>query len=360
MRSHNRLAAVFSPTRRLLGAEQAALRAGGLLGGLEWVVPRADCRYRRTDFSHLPARQREPAARLASRRMEARPGARSHIAWTGGIAHAWTWPDAGERLGAGDAGWIPESLLRRPPAEDGLRLLQQVRGYEGQCWRDGILAASQWWPEVPGADAWRRFVRACGLPPGAGDPVPEPVGVGWSEPWGDRSRRMPASPALLERWAWMAGIGLLCFGLGWQLAGQAYWRAAQSRLGSRIDALRAQASPLLAARERADAARDALLDLQALDAGSDDYRLMAAVVAPLPEDARFASWQRDEKTLQVAVQSADTDPRHFVAAFAGEGSLSNVVATPGQGTMGLGFDLAAPQANDDAPAEAAATQVAPP
>lgn len=352
MRSHNRLAAVFSPTRRLLGAEQALVRAGGLLGGLQWIVPRAECRYRRIDFSHLPARQREPAARLAARRVEPRPGALFHLAWTGGIVHVWTWPEGVERIGNADAGWIPESLLRSAPRGDSLRLLEQVQGFEGQSWRDGILEASQWWPAPPTADAWRRFVRACGLGPGDGDTVPEPVNVGWSEPWGDGARGLPASPAVLERWAWTLGLGLLFCGLGWQLAGQAYWSMAQARLDARMDALRAQASPLLAARERADAARDALLALQALDAGPGDYSLMADVIRPLPEDARFASWQREEGKLQVAILSADTDPRRFVTAYADRGPLANAVATPAQGSMGLAFDLAAPADADAATGDA--------
>ncbi len=354
MRSHNRLAAVFSPTRRLFGAEQALVRAGGLFGGLQWVVPRAQCRYRRIDFSHLPARQRESAARLAARRLEPRPGALFHVAWTGGIAHVWTWPEGGDRLGRTDAGWIPESLLRAAPRGDGLRLVELVEGFEGQHWRDGILAASQWWPAVPTPDAWRRFVRACGLGPGEGEAVPEPVRTGWSEPWDEGGRRLAASPAVLERGAWTLGLGLVCCGLGWQFAGQAYWSWAQARLDGRMEALRAQASPLLAARERADVARDALLALRALDVGPSDYALMADVIRPLPDDARFSSWQREDAKLQVSILSADTDPRHFVTAYADAGPLANAVATPAPGSMGLAFDLAAPAAGTDLAGDAGA------
>ena len=73
------------------------------------------------------------------------------------------------------------------------------------------------------------------------------------------------------------------------------------------------------------------------------------VIGPLPEDARFSSWQREDLKLQVTVLSADTDPRHFVSAYAGRGPLANAVATPGQGgLMGLVFDLAAPAGNPDA------------
>jgi hypothetical protein len=340
MQKRNQLAAIFSPTRRLAGAEPTLVRAGGVLGGLQWVVPRADCHYRRMDFGTLPARQRVAAARIAARRHESRPGALFHIAWTGPFAHVWTWAGSDVPVLAGEATWIPESLLRAPPAADGVRLLQQVHGVEGQCWRDGRLQASQWWPSVPSPAEWGRFVRSCGLGLKAGDRVPQAEALRWSEPWGDPQRGLPVSSAMLERWAWAVGVGVLVFALGWQLAGQLEWSRAQSHLEARMDALRSQAAPLLAARERADRARDALLALRELQHGFSDYHLMADVIAPLPADARLAAWVRDDTKLQATVKSVDPDPRHFVSAYDGKPLLAGVIATPTDGTMGLAFDLA--------------------
>ncbi|MDQ2702908.1 MAG: hypothetical protein M3Y70_08910 [Pseudomonadota bacterium] len=341
MQQRKQLAAIFSPTRRLAGAEPTLVRTGGMFGGVQWVVPRADIHYRRIDFGNLPARQRPAAARIAARRHEPRAGAQFHIAWTGPVAHVWTWADGDPAVAAGDATWIPESLLRAAPAGDGVRLLAQVRGVEGQSWRGGILHASQWWPDIPSAEQWQRFVRGCGLGPEAGNPEPQPEATGWSEPWGDPQRGLPASPAMLERWAWVAGIAVLAFAMGWQLIGLLEWSLAQSRLDARMQALREQAAPLLAARERADRARDELLALQDLQAGHSDYKLMADVIEPLPEDARFASWVREDTRLQATVTSADADPRHFVSAYDGKPLLEGVVATPAEGGMVLAFDLAA-------------------
>ncbi len=293
------------------------------------------------DFGALPAKQRAGAAALAAKRLEPRPGALAHVAWNESVAHLWSWPRGEGADALGEAGWIPESLLRAPPRDNGLRLLRQSRGMEGQYWRDGDLQASQWWPEAPTLDAWRRFARACGIGADAVADVPAAVDTGWSDPWGDGRRRLPATPAVLERWAWTAGIAIIAFALSWQLAAQAQWAVAQSRLDARMDALRQRAAPLLAARERADAARDALLALRALPKGHDDFALMAAVIAPLPEDARLAAWVRDGDKLTAAVASADTDPRHFVAAYDGNATLAGVVATPTPEAMSLAFDLAA-------------------
>lgn len=343
----NQLAALFSPTRRLIGPETSILHQGGVLGPQEWVVPRADCHYHRLDFSQLPVRQRPAAARMAVRRHEPGPGALQHIAWEGGIAHAWIWPQPDTAVTQDDHAWIPESLLRAPPDSDGPRLLRQIRGVEGQLWRGGRLAASQWWPDAPGQEAWRRFLRAGGLGPEAAEAVPVAETVPWSaQPWGDQRRGLPGSPAALERLAWTAGLGIVALGLGWQLAAQANWTIALLRVESQVGSLRAQATPLLEARERADAALEAVRHYRGLQSGSSDYWMMAEVIGLLPKDARFAVWQREGSRLQAGVLSAVSDPRLYVSAFDGHPMLADVVASPatdGQG-MQLDFTLASPAA----------------
>jgi hypothetical protein len=341
MHPRNKLAVIFSPTRRLIGPEPRTVRSGGLLGELQWVVPRADCEYRRLDYSALPAKQRAGAARIAARRHAAGP-ARFHVAWNGPVVHLWTWaePDAVAAGVAEDAPWLPESLLRAPPASDGLRILCQVDGFEGQAWRDGDLQVSQWWPDLPQAETWRRFVRACGLGPEDAVAV-EPESLPWSESWADRKRGVQASPAVLERWAWRVVVASVVVAFGWQFAAELRWRGAQSTLESRMDTLRAKATPLLAAREQAERARDAIASLRQLQQGSSDYRLASGVIAPLPPDTRFVEWQREGGKLQVAVRSSDADPRHFVSAYDGDPVLDSVVATPGEaGITMLAFDLA--------------------
>lgn len=343
MTLREQLTTLFSPTRRLGGPEPRVLHAGGALGPVEWVVPRADCHYRRLDFSQLPARQRASAAAVAVRRQEPAPGALHHVAWTGGTAHAWVWPEPDAALLAGEAGWIPESLLRAPPAQDGPRLLAMMRGVEGQVWRDGELRTSQWWPTRPDAAAWLRFLRAAGLAASAAA-VPEPEALPWAErPWGDRPAGLPGSPAALERLAWVAGIGIVGLGLGWQLAAQASWGFGQWRLDQRLEQLRAEATPLLEARERADAALQRLLAYQTLAVAESDYRLVAEVVEPLPADTRLVAWRREGDRLQVGLESAETDPRRFVSAFQSHPRLADVAASPvpnGTGVQ-LDFDLAA-------------------
>lgn len=340
MQLPSRLTALFLPTRRLADDDATVLHRGGALGPQQWVVPRARCHYRRLDLSQLPPRQREAAARVAARRHDPVADAEHCIAWNGGHAHLWIWPPGDDFRLPTDQAWLPESLLRAPPADDGARVLRQVEGYEGQIWRGGELAASRWWPQAPDPKQWVQFLRASGMAPDARARVPEPESLPWSSaPWGESRRGLPASPVVLERLGWITVGCIVALGLGWQLGTLGKWSIALMRVDVRTEALRAQATPLLEARERADLALQQLQGYHELRKGVNDYAAMADVVSPLPADARLRSWLREGMRVQSGVHSGNTDPRQYVSAFDNHPRLTDVVATPsGDGSgMELGF-----------------------
>ena len=313
-------------------------------------MPRAECHYRRMDFSALPARQRQSAAAIAVRRLEPTSQARSHVAWVGGFAHIWTWaaPDPGIEP---ETRWIPESLLKAPPLVDGPRLVRAIRGVEGQVWREGQMQASQWWPERPTNEEWHRFLRFTGMASGALLDTPAPLDMPWQDaPWGDARRGFRTSPASLERVAWMLGLGGLALVLGWQLAVQMKWSTAQTQLETRTNALRTSAARLLSARERAYAASSAIAEYRRLQWATNDYVLMADIDASLPDEARLIGWQREGVKLKAGVRTEDADPRHFIAAFTKHPVLSQLQAAPAAeaGVMGLDFILPAPPSADNA------------
>lgn len=222
---------------------------------------------------------------------------------------------------------MPESLLRPAPLQDGARLLEQVEGVEGQVWRGGDLLATQWWPTAPEPAVWHRFLRAASLAPDAQASRPAPAAVGWGRPWA-RVRGGGAASDRVEAIAWRAAAVAIAAVLGWQMAARDAERAALAALGSRIEALRTQAMPLLDARERADRARADVERYRTLQRGTSDYSLMAAVAVPLGRDARLLSWHRQGEQLKVRVTSATTDPRDYVRAYERMGLLSDAQASP--------------------------------
>lgn len=339
MNPRTKLAALFLPTRRLIGSESPVVQPGGALGGQQWVVPRAECQYRRVDLAAMPSRQRAAAARLAATRYQPSPDAVTHVAWRGGIAHLWIWTSPPPEVASGEQRWIPESLILPPPLDDGPRLLRLARGCEGQVWEGGQLVLSQWWPDAPDADAWRRFLRAGGLE-SADSAVPAAQNLPWAQPWGEGGRDwLPGSAAGRERLAWLALGAVLVMALGWQLTGLLRWSAASARLASGLEATRAEMAPVLAARERAEQAQAEAERLRRLQSGASDYELMSRISAALPEGLRLQGWRREAGNLQVLVSGGGSDPRQYVAAFAAQPELAEASATPVGAGMQLTFKL---------------------
>ena len=341
MTLQTRLAALFSPTRRLIGNEAAPVQKGGLLGGQQKVVPRAECQYRRLDLTAMPARQRSAAARLAVSRHEPSPNAVTHVAWSGGVAHLWIWATPTPEVARGEQRWIPETLLAAPPTADGPRLLSLHDGVEGQVWQSGQLLTSQWWPQLPEQEAWQRFLRAAGLDPDIAPFVPQPLHLPWSDsPWGERQRGAGVSAATGEYLLWIGTFALLALVFGWQVAGLVRWNAASTQLAKQLEDARNKAAPLLAARERAEQLQIDAEHLLQLQGVTGDYLLMGEIIKALPAGSQLTAWQRDSDKLQVAVRSAEGDPRKFVSAFEALPHLADVVATPiGSGSIQLIFTL---------------------
>ena len=338
MNLRTNLAALFSPTRRLFGIESPVVQQGGAFGGQQWVVPRSECQYRQADLAALPPRQRVAAARLAAARYQPTPGSLTHIAWRQGVAHLWIWVAPPAEVATQEQRWIPESLLL-PPHGDGPRLLQLARGTEGQVWKDGQLATSQWWPGVPDRESWQRFLRAGGLDAADSAP-PVPDSLPWADAWGEGGRTwLPGSTAGRERLAWLATGAVIAMLLGWQLTGLARWNLAGARLAADLEAARADMAPVLAARERAEQALAEAERLRQLQGGMSDYELMSRITAALPEGVLLQGWRREPGKLEVLVAGGGTDPRKFVAAFAGKLELAELTATPIASGMRLVFTL---------------------
>lgn len=339
----NKLAALFLPTRRLVGDAEGEVLRGGPFGGRQGVVGRGECQYRREDLHQFPARKRMQAGKLAMIRYKPSPSALSYMAWTGSIAHFWFWtaPEAEEP--AGQRSWIPESLLLEPPVAGGVRLLELSRGYEAQYWHDGVLVSSQWWGQMPGAEAWMRFVRSTGLDPAALQEVPQPIHLPWSNrPWGETSWAQRLAGLFDERFAWVLLFAALAAGLGWQLFSLLRWQVASDQLSIRVEHMRGEVGPLLAAREQAEQAQAELQHLSALRTSNVDYLLMADIASHLPEGSTLLNWRREANKLQTTVRSSEADPRAFVIAFEADPRLSGVAVKPlADGVMQLAFDLPA-------------------
>lgn len=334
------LAAHFSPTRRLHGTEDSPVNTGGRFGGREWVIPRAQCQYRRLDMTAIPVRQRGAAARLALAAQLPSPAALTCVAWKQGIGHAWIWLDPPDGFGVSGQAWVAESLLAPLPSADGVRLLAMAAGVEGQVWRNGQLMVSQWWPAIPDDVAQGRFLRAAGFDDDM--PFPEVETFQWQrETWAEQPRSwLPGTVDAQERLAWVGAAAVVALIAGGQIASVARWQYASTEMAERLEATRAEVAPVLAARERAESASSEAQALLALQAGGSDYELMSRVVMALPEGVELGSWRREPERIIAIVKNGPADPRLFVSTFVGKPPLDDVSASPVGAGMQLTFALA--------------------
>lgn len=340
MTLHDRFRALFSPQRRWIDASGASLGDGGRLGPKEGVLPRAASIYRRFDFTALPAARRRAALDVATRHGPSQGVTRSACRWQGGVAHVWT---PREPLAvADDLKLVAETSLLPPPAvPDAVRLMVLNGGVEGQVWASGVLAASRWWPSPPEPEHWSRFLRAAGLAADGDLPATESLPMA-ARPWGEPHHRLAWQPAQLEGLAWKTAVLIIALVIGWQIAAFATWSVAGALQAHRLDTLRTESAPLIAARERAEAAQQRLLALSGLMEGADDLALLADIRGALSPEVRVIGWARDGERLRVELQGAGADPRPVVQAFAGHPLLAGVVANPiDNARMQLEVDLPA-------------------
>jgi len=280
-RPHVRLAGAVLPP----GAAAATVK--------RWWLSRGLYRVSTFDLADVPA----------SRRREVLPGLLK--AWapfdrsdylvglrgTRALAFAWDASAVVQRLAAAgaapDALLLPESLMRRPPAGDGLRLLAGIEGVEAEVWQDGLLLATRWWPHPPDDQTWHDFVRgqvvaAKAAPQGA----PEAVKPTWSDRAWLECQALATLQAPWSRLEQVAALALLLglVGLTAALAHDAFDTVlASSRLSEQISTARAAAGPLQAQRERAlAAASEAALLARALAAVQplDVLRHLGEVLPP--------------------------------------------------------------------------------
>ena len=339
----NVLAALFLPRRRLATAERTLLQRGGLLGGSQWVAPRGQCQYRQQDFSAVPKRQRHAAAELHAKRLLPNAGSRARIGWSDGIAHFWVWENPFPAAIKGRQRWVPEPVLRRPAIANGIYLLNCSSGVEGQIWRDGHLAASQWWPAVPPLENWHRFLRGASASIEQSPAVPAAQNLPLlAHPWvllqPERSGRFGGSEFVI----WVSCLALLAAAAGWQLASLRQWNAARDAQASALEDLRQRAEPILAAQESADDSMRELATLARLQTGVSDYGMLAEVIAPLPEGSQVMAWTRESGKLQVVVKTTLKDPVKLVQLYARHAVLHEVSATPSGEFFQLVFDLPKP------------------
>jgi len=230
-------------------------------GQPRWVVSRSLCRFKHFSLPAVPSAQRRAVLRNLLLAWAPFDDADYCVVSRGDVAFAWAWDRSraaaalAETASSGTVNFVPEALVYSPAAADSVRLVQALEGVDAQVWRGGALRASHWWPVLPTAAEWTRWLRTA-AGDGPQDPdsrVPAVQSLAWQQPWaeGVALDDLLASVSRLERVALGAAVvGLVALSSAQLRQG---WAAVAERrdLAAERDRLAAQAAPVVLARDRA-------------------------------------------------------------------------------------------------------------
>ncbi len=281
--------------------------------GAAQVLSRALCRFRYLPFHDLPKKDR--LGYLQVQLLTWAPFPEPEFALVmgeqGAVVLAWDQAAFNERcatagIPANPGRLIPETLLH-PALHKGVTLRRCLEGVEGLVWREGVLVASRWWPQMPAADGWLNFQRGAGVLPEDQEIEPPTLdeAVLWSgTPWAE-PRRLSE---LLGRDRFyehvviaFATLALMLPSL-WLVKG---WLATDGRvtaLTREMARLEEAAQPVMQARTEA---MDALVSLEAMARVVDHPNpviLLAHLSRQLPKDGtvlREFSWEKEQVRLVI-------------------------------------------------------------
>ncbi|HZT87010.1 MAG TPA: hypothetical protein VFA12_03505 [Stellaceae bacterium] len=354
-RAPPQLAALVSrwtpPPRLYLQTADGVEEPQGRRGRRYWVVGRGLCRFFRVPLlADASAAHQAEALRLQFERLSPFVETGSHAHFGRDFASLWLWDAEAVRLAAESVGAdlrrlraLPETALMAPAGSD-VRLVATIDGFEGQSWIDGGLAASHWWPSLPDARQWLRFLRGASVPHDSPAPLaPQPVRLDWLDrPW-TRDRAAGGKP--LEQFDLRlagAGIGVVLLLAYCYVGGE--WLRLRHDVAAAATAIEARAQSDLPAAEARAAALDNLAAIQALH-GLDRYpsqlALMARVASSLPKnETHLTAWNWDRGQLEVTVAANHPlDARFFVRSLEQIDGFKNVAAQRAGGDNSLNIRL---------------------
>ena len=280
-----------------------------------WIVSRALCRFFKVGLlADAPRARQLDALSLEIKRLSPFEETGSHFHLGASFASVWLWDQRATRA-AGQAVGIDIERLRILPepallaqAEDEVRLIETLDGVEAQCWVDGCLAASRWWPVLPDARAWVLFQRGASVSPERlATTVPSALRPGWlHRPWTKTRSSRSFHPTQVDLRLVAAGLAAF-FLIAYAYEGAKWWRST-SDLGGLAGEIATRSNaiePVLDARTQALGNLAAIRVLRGLDRFPGQLALMARVAEVLPQNqARLTAWTYDRGQLDLDISSS--------------------------------------------------------
>lgn len=301
---------------RFIQSGQEVRSFGSVLRPRQWIVARSLCYFKIFDLQAIEHKERKNALNVKIMQWSPFQETGRYVLQHHHFALVWIW-DAAEVQSAmyaqdvATAHVAPETLVVEPSKEDGFRLVECLEGYEGQYWKDGMITASRWWPELPDARQLDIFFLGNDL-----DAEPETSAqpaVYLSRPW---PRRFNVAEMLdVKRegfWVRLAAAAAVLlfsyFGLQYEYVAR---KAAQYE--ALLEQAEAEAAPIKAAQNRMRSLYDKYMGLYEIVRKPSQLQLLYDVHNALPEFSKFEEWQFSESTLRFVAPTSGLKPMEIVS-----------------------------------------------
>jgi len=317
----------FSPQPRLYLQRTAEVKEPPEVRGRRfWVVARSLCRFFKIPLLSDAATGRQlEALKLQIERLSPFAETGSHFHFGESFIDLWLWDaqavsDAAATVGVDlrRLSVLPETAMQ--PRGEGVRVVECLDGVEGQCWDDGGLVASRWWPTLPDSRNWVLFQRGAAVGPDRLTSNPPPATpLPWlTRPWTSSPTDGWGGIGNIDMRFAAAGIAVVLL-VGYAYLGAEWLRLVVDRraLESQIATKSSEVAPLTEARIAALENAAAIRRLDQLDPYPSQLALMARIAEILPKnETHLTEWSYDRGQLEVTV-AADhqLDSVFFVRAL---------------------------------------------
>jgi hypothetical protein len=330
------------PPKRLVQGIKETTEHPGSDNRVLWIIGRSYLRQKVFELAEgLTDSKRKSALALLVRKWCPYESAGFAAHWVGRQAAVYAWDAAKVESAIVDAGLsprfctvLPETFIRTPHA-DGARLATMTDGYEGQFWRQGLLAATRWWPERPNLREWIAFLRGAGADLSeAGTDLPEPAETPLlNTPW-----TAPSSAPITDLWSLLqndraaaVAATLLAVPFIYLLAEAGILGVAGMRLNAMLSSLSQANQSIRLDRSAALANLDTIQKYLSLEPFPPQIQIVQAVQKVLgaqQQKLSITDWTFDAGNLEILLHG-DTalDATFFIEAFEKDPLFSNVRAT---------------------------------
>ena len=304
-------------------------------GRRHWVISRSLCAFRGFRLPSTARGDLRNFAAIKAREWAPFVNVGYHLHLTDDAARIWAWDasrvaDAMSSVGIarGRVAVVPETAVQAR-AEDGLRLLACLEGFEGQAWSEGELQASRWWPETPSRQQWRDFQRTAGVPLDPLGDAPSVEAPVWRlRPWTNSGEGLGSSIERRHRELMTAGAGVLLAAYGYVGGSFAHHAQALSVIEDRVRTAEQQAAPVFRDRNQALGNREFLAAFENLNPHPSQLALLAGVAEKLPKNGvRIVAWAYQDGDLQITLLSpVPPDILFYVKTYSAVAGFTDVTA----------------------------------